>query len=92
MKFNMYDNRQNVLEAESFLRANHRLEGGVLINPDGLFEKETTEAVALFQRQNGLPITGVIDFATWALLAQTAKEICLEDFCLLYPIDKNARR
>ena len=92
MKFNMYDHRQNVLEAESFLRANHRLEGGGLINPDGLFEAETTEAVSLFQRQNGLPITGVIDFATWTLLVDTAEAICLEDFCLLYPIDKAARR
>ena len=92
MKFNMYDHRQNVLEAESFLRANHRLEGGILINPDGIFEEETTRAVSLFQRQNGLPETGIIDFATWTLLAETADAICLEDFCLLKPIDRTARR
>ncbi len=92
MKFNMFDHRQNVLEAESFLRANHRLEGGILINPDGLFDPETTEAVSLFQRQDGLPVTEVIDFATWTLLADTAEAICLEDFCLLNPIDRTARR
>ncbi len=92
MKFNMYDSRQNVLEAESFLRANHRLEGGILINPDGLFEEETTQAVLLFQRQNGLPQTGEIDFATWTLLSQTAGEICLEDFCLLNNVNRLKRR
>ncbi|MBO5364687.1 MAG: peptidoglycan-binding protein [Clostridia bacterium] len=92
MKFNMYDQRQNVLEAESFLRANQRLEGGILINPDGLFEEETTQAVLLFQRQNGLPQTGVIDFATWTLLSETADAICLEDFCLFNNLDITARR
>ncbi len=92
MKFNMYDHRQNILEAESFLRANHRLEGGILINPDGLFEEETTQAVLLFQRQNGLPQTGEIDFATWTLLADTANDICLEDFCLLNSPNRFERR
>ncbi len=92
MKFNMYDQRQNILEAESFLRANQRLEGGILINPDGLFDEETTQAVLLFQRQNGLPQTGEIDFATWTLLAETAGEICLEDFCLLNNPNRLERR
>ncbi len=92
MKHNMYDTRQNVLEAESFLRANHRLEGGVLINPDGLFDEETTRAVMLFQRQNGLPQTGVIDFTTWNLLSETADALCLETFCLLRDVNRHARR
>lgn len=82
MKYNMYDTRQNILEAEIFLRANHRLEGGTLINPDGIFEEETTQAVLLFQRQNALPQTGEINFATWNLLAETAGAICTETFCL----------
>lgn len=92
MKYNMYDTRQNILEAESFLRANHRLEGGILINPDGLFEEETTQAVLLFQRQNGLPQTGEIDFATWTLLAETADAICTETFCLLNHPNRFERR
>ncbi len=92
MKYNMYDTRQNILEVETFLRANHRLEGGVLINPDGVFEEETTRAVLLFQRQNGLPQTGEIDFVTWTLLAETAEEICLEDFCLLNNINRFERQ
>ncbi len=82
MKFNMYDSRQNIFEAETFLRANHRLEGGVLINPNGIFEEETTAAVLLFQRQNGLPQTGKIDFATWALLVETAHAVCTETVCV----------
>ena len=92
MKFNMYDSRQNVLEVESFLRANHQLEGGILINPDGLFEEETTQAVLLFQRQNGLPQTGEIDFTTWALLSETATDLCLENFCLLNNPNRLKRR
>ncbi len=92
MKFNMFDHRQNVLEAESFLRANHRLEGGTLINPDGLFDADTTEAVILFQRQNGIPVTGVIDYENWTLLAENADAICLETFCLLKDLNRYERR
>lgn len=82
MKYNMYDTHRNIFEAETFLRANHRLEGGTLVNPDGIFEENTEEAVLLFQRQNGLPQTGVIDFTTWTLLVETADAICTETFCI----------
>ena len=37
---------------------------------DGLYEKETENAVRTFQRYEGLPITGEIDFSTWTLLYQ----------------------
>lgn len=32
---------------------------------DGVFGKETREAVALFQRRRRLPVTGVVDRRTW---------------------------
>lgn len=35
------------------------------VNPDGHFGPETTESVRAFQWQNQLPVTGVVDHATW---------------------------
>ena len=83
MKYNLYDNRQNVLELQYFLRANHLLEGGTLINPDGIFDSNTTEAVRLFQRQNGIAVTGIADYETWTLLAETAAALCEESPCTI---------
>ena len=43
------------------------------INPvpiDGVWESDTKRAVAQFQRQNNLPITGTVDRATWDRLKQ----------------------
>ncbi len=89
MKYNMHDHRQNVYEAEVFLRRNYLLEGGTLVNPDGVFDADTTAAVELFQRQNGLAITGIIDFATWTLLVNTWRELCRENPCFVFTIDKH---
>ena len=33
--------------------------------PDGIFGAETAEAVRAHQRQNGLPVSGQVDRATW---------------------------
>lgn len=33
--------------------------------PDGIYGKETREAVTAFQRNNGLPATGITDQQTW---------------------------
>lgn len=32
---------------------------------DGVFGENTLEAVMVFQRENGIPVTGVVDLATW---------------------------
>lgn len=85
MKYNLRNHRRNVLELQTMLRANHLLEGGILINPDGIFAAETAEAIRLFQRQNGLEITGIADFPTWNLLAQNTKDLCKEVPCLPLP-------
>ena len=36
--------------------------------PDGIYGPSTTNAVSLFQRRNGLPVTGVTDQPTWDLI------------------------
>lgn len=33
--------------------------------PDGIYSKQTEEAVSSFQRRKGLPITGIVNNATW---------------------------
>ena len=36
--------------------------------PDGIYGPSTMNAVSTFQRQQGLPVTGVVDQATWELI------------------------
>lgn len=61
------DNRNNISELQRYLREIHHDTNGAvrLVNPDGIYGNETTEAVADFQRMNGLPVTGRTDNATW---------------------------
>lgn len=37
----------------------------VRIVPDGIYGPETTRAISVFQRNHGLPVTGVTDQTTW---------------------------
>lgn len=37
--------------------------------PDGVYGPSTMQAVSAFQRQYGLPVTGITDQATWDLIA-----------------------
>ncbi len=40
-----------------------------VVIPDGIFGKQTQNAVTSFQRNNGLPVTGVADQNTWERIA-----------------------
>lgn len=40
-------------------------ESYVRIVPDGIYGPETVRAISIFQRQHGLPITGITDQLTW---------------------------
>lgn len=69
MTTSIYDNEQNVFELQTALRALRRTHKNLpLINPDGFFGVETTEAVILAQEFFGIPQTGEVDFETWTLL------------------------
>ena len=39
------------------------------VTPDGIFGETTLEAVMVFQRETGLPVTGVVDRETWDALS-----------------------
>lgn len=36
-----------------------------MVATDGIFDEATLETVMVFQRENGLPVTGVVDAPTW---------------------------
>lgn len=38
--------------------------------PDGIYGPSTMNAVSAFQRQNGIPVTGIVDQQTWELIVQ----------------------
>ena len=40
------------------------------LTPDGVFGETTLEAVMTFQRENGLPVTGVVDRETWGAIVR----------------------
>ena len=39
--------------------------------PDGIYGPNTMNAVSAFQRQNGLPVTGITDQPTWDLIVKS---------------------
>ena len=39
--------------------------GYITVVPDGIYGSTTMQAVSSFQRQHGLPVTGITDQATW---------------------------
>lgn len=53
---------RNILKSESDEPA---------IIPDGIFSQETRLEVEKFQRENGLEVTGVVDFATWEAIKES---------------------
>lgn len=51
------------------------------LTPDGVFGETTLEAVMTFQRENGLPVTGVVDRPTWDAISAAYRRACQ----VLYP-------
>ncbi len=67
----IYDGRRNVFELQSMLREISKTTDGLdLINPDGLFKKETAKAVRDIQKILGLSETGEVDLTTWTAITQ----------------------
>ena len=47
--------------------------------PDGIFGAETAEAVRAYQRQNGFPVSGQVDRATWDSIFDTYEQLTALD-------------
>ncbi len=66
MAISMQNTRSDIYELQYYLRVIQIAMGdNTLINPDGIYGAETTEAVRRFQQEFGLPVTGTVDTATW---------------------------
>ncbi len=49
---------------------NHGIAAVARVIPDGIYGKQTEEAVRAFQRSAGLPVTGSVSFETWQQLVK----------------------
>lgn len=61
---------QPVRSLQQMLRVIHASDDRyVRLIPDGIYGRKTIEAVSVFQRLHGLPVTGVTNQATWEAIA-----------------------
>ena len=69
------DTRPYVMELQSYLRLLQRARYGTTTIPmDGFYDAATTAGVRQFQQQEGLPMTGITDAATWEALHAIYRE------------------
>lgn len=70
------DVNDHVRELQQYLRVIRRERDGETDVPiDGRFGPVTTAAVRQFQLESGLPVTGIVDRATWEAIFAAAQEI-----------------
>lgn len=66
----------DVRELQNYLRTIARYKKTIpLISVDGIFGDNTTDAVKELQRQNALPITGIVDEETWRRIINEYSDI-----------------
>lgn len=64
-----------IKEVQKFLRLLSRYDNDLTpLIPDGVYGPETREEVAKFQRLQGIPVTGIVDFVTWNILYSEYKK------------------
>lgn len=72
--------RRHIYDLQRFLRRIQQAQGdAVPLAPDGLFGVETANAVRIFQRQNGLPVTGTANFNTWTKIFQQYSQLTAQN-------------
>ena len=58
-----------IYELQMMLRRIAQIDKSIeVVNPSGIYDRETEEAVSEVQAQNGLPVTGRVDGATWDII------------------------
>ena len=68
--------RAEIFELQTMLRTIAQAERWTpVINPDGIYGKETAEAVRTFQASRRLPVTGVVDYETWTAIVNAYQYI-----------------
>lgn len=74
----MTDKQQAISELQQWLRNIQKSEGDdPAIIPDGIYSAETRAYVEAFQRERGLPVTGVVDLVTWEALRDASLTVDL---------------
>lgn len=73
------DTRPYVMELQNYLRAIQRAQyGSTTVPMDGFYDAATARAVRHFQQQEGLPVTGIVNAATWDAVYIAYQEIILQ--------------
>ena len=76
----MNEEQFNVRQIQRALRILHKNGEHIpLVYEDGIFGKETEDGVIAFQKLNGIPQTGVVDYETWVLLMERANAYILKN-------------
>ena len=76
--FNFDEQENSILEIQRILRSIDYLDGvPSTIRQTGTYNEETRQGVSNFQKKYGLPVTGIVDRATWELL-QTVDRVLNE--------------
>lgn len=84
--------KEDIREAQIYLRVIAEQNPAIpIIVPDGIYDKETEEAVKVFQREYGLTPTGKIDAETWSELYRAYLEAAVYFLPLqaVTPLTKN---
>lgn len=69
----MTDKQKAISELQQWLRnIMKNASDDPAIIPDGIFSSETRFEVESFQRERGLPVTGIVDLATWEALREAS--------------------
>ena len=75
----MTDKERSVAELQQWLRnINKSKNDGPAIIPDGIFSAETRLEVESFQLENGLPVTGEVDYFTWEAIKKADSLVTAE--------------
>jgi len=79
MRTSTNDHPQNVREIQQYLRLISSVYPNIpLINSDGIYGSETTEAVRQFQENTGLMPTGMVDLITFNKLVEVHAQVLEE--------------
>ena len=73
---NSYDRENVIREIQRDLRTLYTAKViSTSVVPTGVYDRATVEAVKELQRTAGLPVTGTVDYPTWQILKDAARQV-----------------